>query len=71
MSQLVSEMMKINFFLKSYDFSFSALAKWIFSVCLNRLKELKKLVVRTTTASELKEVLLIASNIKTTLLTSS
>ena len=88
MSQLVSEMVKITFVLKSYDFSFSALAKWILSVCLNihtfhqiqsnglhneiaRLKELKKLVVRTITASELKEVTLIASNIKTTLLTSS
>ena len=41
MSLLVSEIMKTNFILKlmklklMYDFSVSALAKWILSVCLN------------------------------------
>jgi hypothetical protein len=35
MSLLVIEMMKINFILKASDLSFSALAKWILSFCLN------------------------------------
>jgi len=35
MSPLVSEMMNIDFILKAQDLSIPALAKWIFSVCLN------------------------------------
>jgi hypothetical protein len=34
MSPLVTEMMKINFILKSHDFPIPALTKWILSVCL-------------------------------------
>ena len=34
-SLLVTEMMKINFILKSHVFSISVLLKWILSVCLN------------------------------------
>jgi len=32
---MVTEMMKINFILKSHDFSISALVKWILSTCVN------------------------------------
>jgi hypothetical protein len=92
MSQLVSEMININLILKSHDFSFSALAKWILSFCLNIhtltlslnwetsnsflseiacLKKLKKLDVMADSASDLKEVTLIAFLIMTTLFTSS
>ena len=35
MSQLVTEMMKINYNLKSDDYSISEIVKWILSVCLN------------------------------------
>jgi len=35
MSLLVTEMIKINFILKSHEFSISVLVDWIFSVCLN------------------------------------
>jgi hypothetical protein len=35
MSLLVTEMMKINFILKSHNFSISVLVDWMFSACLN------------------------------------
>jgi hypothetical protein len=35
MSLLVTEVMKINFTLKSHDFSILVLAKWILSQCLD------------------------------------
>ena len=91
-SQLVSEVVKINLIIKSYDFPISALVDWILSICLNihtlrlpmsyrkpntfhngiaRLNKLKELEVTGKSASELKEVTLIAFRITITLLISS